>query len=133
MCVPDTALSVVVVSSSSSCGLDLLGWASLFTAHTSKCSGGVAGSTKHVYISQNGIPISFFRNVCRKFFDSCWVCPSVLLYIYKRCMAELRRRRIASPASGPPFKESNRVHTKNEHILLWRPCANETDDGDDRH
>lgn len=47
---PDTALSVVVVSSSS-CGLDLLGWASLFTAHTSKCSGGVAQAAQNTYIS----------------------------------------------------------------------------------
>lgn len=63
--------------------------------------------------------------------------PSVLLHIrmYTKGVwqsseeeEEETHESSSSPASGPPFKES-----KNEHILLWRPCANETDDGDDRH
>lgn len=132
---PDTALSVVVVSSSS-CGLDLLGWASLFTAHTSKCSGGVAQAAQNTYISAKTAfqSLSFETFAENSSILAGSVRPSTYIRMYTKGVwqssgeEEETRESSSSPASGPPFKES-----KNEHILLWRPCANETDDGDDRH
>lgn len=118
---PDTALCVVVVSSSS-CGLDLLGWASLFTAHTSKCSGGVAQAAQNTYISAKTAfqSLSFETFAENSSILAGSVRPSTYIRMYTKGVwqssgeEEETRESSSSPASQPVDH-----HSKNRRMSTF--------------